>query len=155
MPRTPRQTTPKQAADDAAVGVGGKRGNYRQYTDADKATALVALEANDGNVRSTARALNIPWQTLNQWSRDIHINADVPKISDEKRIDFTEMLEAEINAALGAMNGKRDDGSYSDMARTVGIFIDKLELLRGNATSRHEISGTVSITDFLRGDDTE
>ncbi len=150
--RTPRPTKP-QAADSAAVNVGAKRrGNYRQYTDAEKAEALVALEANNGNVKGTARALGIPMQTLDKWSKDIGVNRDVPKIGDEKRIDFTQMLEAEINAALGAMMHKRTDASYADMSRTIGIFIDKLELLRGNATARLEVNGSMSLTELFDGD---
>lgn len=149
MPRTPRQT--KHSPHDGGGSVGKPRGNYRQYTDAEKAEALVALEANGGNVKGTARALGIPEPTLRLWSLNQHVNKDVVEIQDEKRIDFTHLLEAEILAALGAMHGKRDDASYADMARTIGIFTDKLELLRGNATSRMEVNGSLTLTDLLNG----
>jgi len=56
-PRKPSATTiPAASKQSAALDVGaGKRGNYRQYTDAEKAEALVALKANGGNVKGMSK----------------------------------------------------------------------------------------------------
>lgn len=39
----------------------------RSYTDEEKAYALAQLELNGGNVKGTARATGIPWETLRTW----------------------------------------------------------------------------------------
>ncbi len=39
----------------------------RQYTDAERADALAALQMNGGNIKLTCRELDIPRRTLKDW----------------------------------------------------------------------------------------
>lgn len=130
----PRKATPQPKPDAAPKPKRFKR----QYSDAEKASALLALEANGGNVKGTARQLGIPVKTLGDWSKDQHVNESVAEIRHEKRPDLIDRFMSEIDKALEAMGAKRTDASYADLARTIGIFTDKMQLLKGAATERGE-----------------
>jgi transposase-like protein len=57
----------------------------QQHTDEDKATALAALDANDGNVAKTARQVGIARQTLGEWAHNRKINRAVPELRHLKK----------------------------------------------------------------------
>ena len=115
----------------------------RQYSDVDKATALLSLEANGGNVLRTARALNIPQQTLREWAASKHTSVDVPNIRDKKRPELIDLFLNEVYEAVGLMPDKRAEASYSDLGRMVGILTDKIQLLKGGVTERIDQRVTV------------
>lgn len=151
MPPKPTSTaTPQPDTTPSAPNAGRGRGNRRQYTDSDKAAALVALEANGGNVKLTARQLGLPRQTLALWAQNKHISADVPNIQHQKRDELLTLFMDEIQAALDLMASKRHEASYRDLVRAVGIFTDKYQLLSGAATDRSERNITVSLAKFLQ-----
>jgi hypothetical protein len=116
----------------AAQTTGRKK---RQYSDKDKAAALVALEANGGNVLKTSQALNIPRQTLINWNNGSHLTDDVPKIGQEKRRGVLEQLIDEQHAILALLPGKRGDASYQQLMTALAISIDKSQLLQGADTA--------------------
>lgn len=64
----------------------------RHYSDNDRAVALATLDANEGNVRKTARITGIPHKTLDEWAKG-RINADCAEIRTEKRKDLADRLE--------------------------------------------------------------
>jgi transposase-like protein len=107
----------------------------RQYTDKDKAAALVALEANGGNAVKTARDLGIPRQTLLHWNSGAHVSTDVPIIGQEKRRGVLEQLVDEQHAILALLPSKRGDASYQQLMTALAISIDKSQLLQGADTA--------------------
>lgn len=60
----------------------------RQYSDNDKAIALATLDANEGNIRVTARMLKLPESTLTDWSNNRGVCPEVSEIRDIKRLNW-------------------------------------------------------------------
>ena len=111
----------------------------RRYDDAFRATALLFLATaggleTPGAVERAAKALQIPQSTLRDWAKGQA--APPAEIRAEKRIDLAEAIRRELDGALGTMPGKRGEASYRDLAVTVGILVDKLQLLQGEPTER-------------------
>jgi len=102
----------------------------REYSDEQRAEALALLDANEGNVRRTARELGIPRGTLLSWKDKP--KAGVSKLRPQKR---GSLFEAGKNVAW-LLAGKLQDeeklrkASYRDIATSFGIVVDKLEVLR-------------------------
>lgn len=115
----------------------------RSYSDNEKAAALLTLESNGGNLSRTSRELNIPITTLVDW-RNGHVIPEVSDIRNENRTPLVERLMAELTAALNLLPDKRNDASYSDLMRGVGILTDKVQLLSGRDTER--VAARVHVT---------
>lgn len=111
----------------------------RQYSDEDKAIALVALKANGGNLSKTARETGFPLSTIRNWRDGNGVVDEVAEIGNEKAIDFANLLRAELMAIFDTLPDKRDDAKYRELATAAGIFIDKLQLLTGDVTERNEV----------------
>jgi transposase-like protein len=112
-----------------------KRKLRREYTDAQKAEALAALDANGGNVKRTARELDIPEASLREWSkgRNSPPGAD---LCAQKKADLGEGLEALIGRLMGGLSeAKIAKAGLSEVGVVLGIAFDKLQLLRGQPTS--------------------
>jgi hypothetical protein len=110
----------------------------RQFSDNDKAAALAALDANGGNVYRTAKELNVPRSTLQEWANG-RVSHDVPELRQQKRQDLHELFLEELYAIAGLLAEKRHEATYSQLATAAGIFTDKLQLLTGQATSRADV----------------
>jgi transcriptional regulator with PAS, ATPase and Fis domain len=52
----------------------------RQYSDQEKAFALVALDSNQGNLHRTAKELRMPRKTLAEWAKGKNQSPVVAKI---------------------------------------------------------------------------
>ena len=115
----------------------------RSYSDNEKAAALLTLESNGGNLSRTSRELNIPISTLGEW-RDGRAVPDVAEIRNENRTPLVDRLMDELTAALNLLPDKRNEASYSDLMRGVGILTDKVQLLSGADTAR--VRATVHVT---------
>lgn len=116
----------------------GRRKPKQPYTDAQKADALAALDANGGNQYKTARQIGVPRKTLAEWANGRHTNVDVATMRQGKQVALAERLEMLANLLLDALPGKLDSASAKDAAITLGIALDKMQLLRGEPTSIHE-----------------
>lgn len=114
----------------------------RSFSDNDKAAALAALDANGGNVYRTAKELNVPRSTLQEWANG-RVSHDVPELRQQKRQDLHELFLNEIYAIAELMPTKRHEATYSQLATAAGIFTDKVQLLTGKATQRTEASAKV------------
>lgn len=114
----------------------------RSFSDNDKAAALAALDANGGNVYRTAKELNVPRSTLQEWANG-RVSHDMPELRQQKRQDLHELFLNEIYAIANLLPSKREDATYSQLATAAGIFTDKLQLLTGKATQRTETSAKV------------
>jgi transposase-like protein len=129
---------PRQQSKPAAVPPKGtvSRGPKRKYSDAEKASALAALALNGNNVVKTARALGIPAKTLEHWKNGENQHADVAKIGDEKKQSLADRFENLIHEMLELVPGALEEASLSQLVVGIGVFTDKMQLLRGKDTAR-------------------
>ena len=116
------------------------------YTSDDKAAALAALEANDGNLRRTARETGIGDATLRRWraETDARKDAAVDARMPQARATLADRLRHFVDTALGVAPDKLHDANLRDVMTGVGIAIDKLQLLEGKPTSIDEVRDALS-----------
>ena len=103
----------------------------RQYSDEDKATALAALDANDGNVKRTATQLGIPHKTLDDWAKGRNQNPAVADLRTRKRGSLADKFENLAHLIVDAMPSKIERATLSQCAVSSGIATDKAIRLRG------------------------
>lgn len=109
----------------------------RGYSDQQRAEALAALDANEGNLSETARDTGIPRQTLQEWQRG-RVPEGVPELRQEKKQSLADRLEALAHTLIDVMPEKAADASLQQVATSFGIAVDKMRLLRGEPTSIEE-----------------
>jgi transposase-like protein len=103
----------------------------RQYSDEEKALALVALDFNGGNLHRTARELTIPRKTLAAWAVGHNQCSDVAKKRQLHGDDLAERFEEIIWKALESITPEKMQAArLLDLSRSVGVFVDKMLLLR-------------------------
>jgi hypothetical protein len=121
--------------------------NRKEYTDVEKAMFLLALEANGGNLSATHRETGVPISTLSRWNQGEAINGDVPKIGNEKRGDLVKFLRELAWQLAEAIPGKIEDATLAQTSTSMGIVIDKAQLLSGQPTDiiaiRESIQGAI------------
>ena len=126
---------------------------YRKYTDEFKAQALATLEINGGNVKGTARQLDMPWETLRTWQdtyEKLHrgeivasrqINAQVMALKDSGLEDFATRAESVRDAALDKLRvliPQANTGSIAALTNLTINLSDKIDRARGIA-GKHDI----------------
>lgn len=136
----------------------------------EKAKAMVAA----GNRQSyVAKKLGIPVSTLATWLTNDERKSferefeEKKKDADEKRkmeeiqletlrarrkAEFINLAWEEIFESIRSMGKKRDEASYMDLAKALGILYDKVSLAIGEPTSREEHSGEVKHTNEYKYD---
>jgi transposase-like protein len=119
------------------------------YTSDDRAAGLAALESNGGNLRRTARETGISDATLRRWRDETDERKDAANAArmPEARATLTERLRAFVDAALTVAPDKLHDANLRDVFTSVGIAIDKLQLLEGRPTSIDEVRDALSDDD--------
>lgn len=110
----------------------------RRYSDADKATALAALDANGGSVQRTATELGIPERTLRTWASGQGLSDDSANLRDQKKGELADQLEVIASKLAKAIPGKIREANLQQVATSLGITIDKMQLLRGKPTAINE-----------------
>lgn len=123
--------------------------NDMAYTPQQRADALIALEANRGNILQTATQLGIGEATLHRWiaenseSEDVKsdIALETAQIVPHTREEFIAELKNLRNKVLTQLTENYYDLNAKETAVVLGILIDKSELLEGNATSRTAVVG--------------
>jgi transposase-like protein len=108
-----------------------------KYSDEQRATALAALQANGGNLSRTSRDTGIPFSTIKRW-RD-EPDPRLADLGDRKKVDLSEKLEEIAYKLADAVEGKIPEANLQHVATSLGIAIDKLRLLRGEATDISEV----------------
>lgn len=121
----------------------------RSYSDEEKAAALLALQANGGNVTATAKQLGLPWGTLHDWSRGKGTVPAVMEIQGGKRPCLAERFEQIAHLALDLLPGKMEASTSRDLGVVAAIAVDKARLLREQPTT---ITRTEENTDAERAD---
>lgn len=122
------------------------------YSEQEKAQALAMLKSEGGNISRVAKAIGISANTLRSWRNQVssHLSSDcVPKKQpdaptiqervEEASADLASRFEQEIGAILSTLPSKREGATYKDLATSIGILTDKIQLLRGQPTQRQEV----------------
>lgn len=109
------------------------------YTETDKARIYAVLLANGGNIKRTARETTTPENTVRRW-RDEWKKSGPP---DEKAVtaavdSFVADAERVRGSALAIMEAKLPEAKVGELNAVVGTLTDKINLIRGVATSRQE-----------------
>jgi transposase-like protein len=119
------------------------------YSDEQKGEALAALAANDGNVSKTRRQLSwdtVPsHKTIRRWEEqasDPETSADegVRKSADRKKEGLADRLEEiawNISERIDSEQ-KLADATISQLTTAFGTVVDKMRLLREEATEINE-----------------
>ena len=111
----------------------------KKYSADEKATALATLQANAGNVKTTASLLGIPRKTLESWSKGGGMKT-VPILEgmiEEKAGVLADKLDHIADLLTKELSNpeKIQKASLKDVGITLGIAIDKRNLLRHQPTS--------------------
>jgi transposase-like protein len=110
----------------------------RSFCEHEKAGALALLDANGGKIRETARQLGICHRTLHRWATEGYgIDDRVLALEGIAREELANRFEDEAHAALDEAPAKRDAATYQQLITGAAIAIDKMRLLREQATSIH------------------
>lgn len=114
----------------------------KSYTDEFKALALALVDScgGEGHVLRVAEQLGIARSTLGDWWRGAHVNEAVPKLRHVKREELARMLANLAHDGLADLSreGRLSEASVREVMGVVGLSIDKLQLLTGEATQRTE-----------------
>jgi len=111
-----------------------------RYSDGDRVNALAVLTANAGNIRKTAETLGIPRTTLKHWSRGTRHPEAIPAAVIVKA-NLADQLEALAVKLIGVASQKADQLNAKDAVIAAAVAVDKMRLLRGEATAAVETRG--------------
>jgi hypothetical protein len=101
----------------------------RRYSDEDRAAALAALAANNGNVGRTAYELGLPATTLRQWATGAR-HPEAAQMSGQKKAELADALEDVAWQLVGVIPNKLARARLGEVATPLGIALDKLGMLR-------------------------
>jgi transposase-like protein len=106
----------------------------RSYSEDEKASALALLDGNGGNVFRTARQLDMPRATLQEWRDGRGVNADVLTRRQGKKAELSARYESLVHDVLDVLTpAKLKDAGVRDLAVVVGVFTDKMLALDGES----------------------
>lgn len=114
-----------------------------RYTDEFRANSVIMLKASGypertGALNETAKYLKVPHTTLRRWFQG-ESNPPPAEIVQIKKEEIIALLKGEIGAALKEMGQARADADYKELATSIGIMVDKMQLLDGEPTARTEV----------------
>ena len=113
----------------------------KTYTDDERANALAVLKAEGGNVSRTSELTGVKRETISNWSRAAQPDTPIGQSVTKKTADLATLMEAEIRCVLGeGLDLARALASYKDRVTAAAILTDKVQLLRGAATGRTEVT---------------
>jgi transposase-like protein len=107
----------------------------RRYSDDEKAAALAFLRFNGGNVLKSAKALGIPHKTLDEWAKGKNQHPEVADLRNEKKEEISALIEQAVREMVGASAGKLSTANFQQLWTSVGIAVDKMQLLKGEPTN--------------------
>ena len=125
------------------------------YSEQKISEALAVLAAHDGNANATRRALreagwdSVPaHKTLMRWQASEHQPTSrrgeaIEEKARAKKRDLADTLEVYARDVLDdlADPARRDEASYRDLVGGFKVAVDKMQLLRGEATDINEERG--------------
>jgi transposase-like protein len=131
-----------------------------KYTEEDKARVFVLLQANDGNVKRTARESGLPENTVRRWRNEF--NDEGPpstEMVEQAASDFVATAERIRNKALDwaeEMIDQRDAKvKMNDLNNLAGTLQDKIDRAKGLDAKRvdvqHHLPSADEARELLRG----
>jgi transposase-like protein len=115
----------------------------RRYSDEDRANALAALSANEGNIERTASQLGIPRKTLTNWAKGTN-HPEAAELGQQKRPALADAIELVAYQLVESMPGKIPEANLRDVTVSLGIAVDKIRVLRDLPTAITKTEGTVT-----------
>lgn len=112
-----------------------RKGIYRQYSEDEKAAAIVILKSNEGNCSKTSRETGIPPGTLNRWKHEDGYHPVTLLKQTEQRAEIDQRLERVVHELLDVVPDKYEDANLQQAMTSIAIAVDKMRLLREQATS--------------------
>lgn len=113
----------------------------RTYTPADQAAVAVALQANEGNIKRTARETSTPVATVRDWKRKWDaegypdpVEDALPAARENAIVEFEGTRGRMVDRLNEAL--ERDDVKPQQLIVGIGVLTDKINVMRGLATSR-------------------
>lgn len=122
----------------------------RSYTDADRALVFAELTINDGNIKRTARNLDIPVSTIRYykglWEKD-GVPQEVMEALPAQITDFVEHAERVRDKLLVALEKAVDRGEIKprEIVTSLGMLTDKIRAMRG--LDSHKVEHTIALPD--------
>lgn len=128
------------------------------YSAEDKARAYVVLQANEGNLKRTARDTGIPEPTIRRWRNEWASGGPPPLESVEQAAtDYISDAEKVRDLSLRRIRERlesdnvKDQGTLPQLATVYGIVTDKIDRARGIADKRVEHRVALPSPDEIRG----
>jgi transposase-like protein len=131
----------------------------RTWTPRQKAEALLLLAQNEGNVKRTARQLNIAPSVMRDWrdrskeDPDFAVEAAKSDVFEEMAPKYQSVIEKHltlINRGLDAAINSGEVPELKDLYRlagTMNMLTQNLGIMKGEATGRTEHVHTLDLTD--------
>jgi hypothetical protein len=123
----------------------GNNGNgkkpRREYSDNEKAIVLAALSATvskkypNGNMTAIATQFSLPRRTLAMWAQGKNQHPIVAELCLDKKADIVELIDEAVREMIGASKGKPVNTALQPLWTSIGIGLDKKQLLAGQPTS--------------------
>lgn len=127
----------------------------RSYTAADKALVFAELEINSGNIKRTARNLNMPISTVRsfkqQWEEKgvpQEVTEAVPAVVKEF-VDDAERVRDKLLIALEQKVDSRDINAR-EIVTALGVLTDKIRAMRGLDAKKVEHSISLPDAEEMR-----
>src|SRR5260370_36883841 len=112
------------------------RASPRQYSDEERYIALATVDLCAGNVHRAAIAAGIPATTLYDWVHErTKRQQDFTEGRREKRGDLAAKMASIVHSLVESMPAKIGRATLSQVAVSTGILVDKVRLLRGQASA--------------------
>src|SRR6266576_2690018 len=127
----------------------------RQYSDRDKALVLAELEINEGNIKRTARNLNMPISSVRyykqQWEQG-GVPSTVAEALPEVVGEFVADAERIRDKLLLALEVAVDEGKIkpSEIVTAIGVLTDKIRAARGLDAKKVEHSISLPDAEEMR-----
>lgn len=110
-------------------------------TDEQKARIYAALQASNGNVKGTARELNMSSEVVRYWARKWEREPVPGKIKDlaaKSGEDFLVLAVQIRDDAMRLLHTKLPDASPKDLVTIVGVLSDKIRVAENMVGERRE-----------------
>ena len=106
---------------------------YKSYSDVEIANALAVLDSHGGCVYAAAREMSLPPTTLRQWARG-ECRPIAPELRESSKEALAEQCHALAWDFLEIAERKAEQMHPAQAVVAAGILIDKVAMLRGDAT---------------------
>ena len=111
---------------------------WTSYSDSDKDAAILMLQAagypnTDGALERASKESGVPRTTLRNWFNNEH-GAPQSKVRHIKKGEIVARLDRVISKLVEHLYSIADSGDVRETAITLGVVVDKRQLLSGDPT---------------------